>query len=256
MPNCPRCGFKKWLKTDKWYSDDIRYWRCGRCGEIHRGDAPFVRQPPKILYFDVENSLTDLYGNFGLTVRGERISHKMIRRPYFMICWSAMWVGEKDIYSGCVTQEEALSRDDKNILAPLWDLMSAADIIAGHNVKYDILSAQARFIKNGFSFPDTPKKIYDTLPMARKAWKLESYTLDFILDFLGIRTKDKMDMQDWIDIQETGDPKKLRKMLRYNKWDVRGGVKVLEILHGWSPMPQNDGMVTFRREPKDRRGEP
>jgi hypothetical protein len=253
LQNCNHCGFKKWLKTDKWNEAGIRYWKCGRCGVEQIGDTPFIRQAPKILYFDVENSLTDLYGNFGLTVRGERISHKMIRRPYFMICWSAVWVNTGKMYSGCVTQEEALSRNDKNILAPLWDLMSEADIVAGHNVSYDIKSAHAKFIKSGFSNPDTPKRIMDTLPMARKAWKLESYTLDYICEYLGIKGKDKMSMEDWIGIQETGDPKLLRKMLKYNRGDVRNGVKVLEILKGWEPNPLEFGMQTFPKEPKDKR---
>ncbi len=251
MQNCPRCYFKRWIKTDKWNKDGIRYFKCGRCGEVRIGDYPFERQTPKILYFDVENSLTDLYGNFGLTVRGERISHKMIKSPYFIICWSAMWVGSNKVYSACVTQEEAIARNDKNIMAPLWDLLDRADIIAGHNVKYDIKSAGARFIKNGFSAP-TPAKVMDTLPMARKSLKLESYTLDYICKYLGIPGKDKMSMDDWTGIQDTGDEKLLRKMLKYNKGDVRNGVRVLEILKGWQPFPAEFGMQTFPHE-KDRR---
>ena len=251
MSNCPRCGFKKWVKTDKFDSDGIRYWKCGRCGEEHEGDRPFVRQVPKILYFDVENSLTDLYGNFGLTVRGERMSHKMIRSPFFMICWSAVWVGTNKVMSAAVTQEEALSRDDKNILAPLWDLMDSADILAGHNVRYDIKSAHARFIANGFQAPEVPTKIYDTLPMARRAWKLESYTLDFICRYLWLNVKDKMNMDDWIEIQETGE--RIPKMQRYNRGDVKNGVKVLEILKGWEPLPRNSGMRSIPNDTKDKR---
>lgn len=252
MQNCPRCTFRKWIKTDKWNRDGIRFFKCGRCGTEQIGDYPFIRKQPRILYFDVENSLTDLYGNFGLTVRGERISHKMIKNPYFIICWSAVWVGTNKIYSACVTQDEAMQRDDKNILAPLWDLMNDADIIAGHNIKYDIKSAGARFIKGGFQAPD-PSKIMDTLPMARKAWKLESYTLDYICKYLGIAGKDKMGMEDWTGIQDTGDEKLLRKMMKYNRGDVRNGVKVLEILKGWTPPPSDFGMQSFKKEPKDGR---
>jgi hypothetical protein len=89
--------------------------------------------------------------------------------------------------------------------------------------------------------------------MARKAWKLESNTLDYILKYLGEEGKDKMELQDWIDIQETGDPRKLRKMMKYNRQDVRGGVKVLEILKGITPLPRNVGMKAFPNEPKDAR---
>lgn len=253
MTNCLHCGFKKWIKTGKYNEDGIRYWKCGRCGRETIGDYPFVRTPPKVLYFDVENSLTDLYGNFGLKVQGERISHKMIRNPYYMICWSALWIGQDKLYTECITQEESLRRDDKNIMAGLWNLMNEADVIAGHNVKYDIASAQARFIHNGFSPPDPPQRIMDTLPMARKAWKLESYTLDYICRYLGLPVKDKMDMGDWIDIQETGSPAKLAKMKKYNRGDVRNGAKVLQILRGWTPAPMDFGMKSIPSEPKDKR---
>jgi uncharacterized protein YprB with RNaseH-like and TPR domain len=174
---------------------------------------------------------------------------KMIRNPYYMICWSAVWVGSSKVYSATITQEEALRRDDKNIMAELWDLLDSADIIAGHNVKYDLKSAHARFIKNGFNSPAPPQKIMDTLPMARKAWKMESYTLDYICRYLGLPQKDKMELSDWIDIQETGNPKSLNKMLKYNRGDVRNGVKVLEILKGWSPMPDSFGT---KQIPNDR----
>ena len=252
MQNCPRCYFKKWLKTDKWNEDGIRFFKCGRCGKEQIGDYPFIRQEPKILYFDLEVSLSDLYGNFGLTVRGERISPKMLKNPYFIICWSAMWVGKSKMYSGCVTQEEALARTDKNILAPLWDLINEADIVAGHNVdRYDTKVLNTRFISNGFTQPEIPRSL-DTLKMARAKYKMESNTLDYICRLFGIPGKDKMSMDDWIDIQETGNPKTLKKMLKYNRGDVRNGVRVLEILKGWSSMPANFGMKSFPNDAKMR----
>ena len=86
--------------------------------------------------------------------------------------------------------------------------------------------------------------------MARKAWKLESYTLDYICKYLGIAGKDKMGMEDWTGIQDTGDEKLLRKMMKYNRGDVKNGVKVLEILKGWSPPPPEFGMQSFKKEPR------
>lgn len=256
MQNCERCYFKKWLKTGKTNEDGIPYWKCGRCGKEQLGDYPFERVQPKILYYDVEVSLSDLYGNFGLTVRGERMSHKMLKKPYFIICWSAMWVGSNRIHSACVTQKEALARTDKNILAPLWDLINKADIVAGHNLdKYDAKVVNTRFIANGFTEPMPPQRSMDTLTMARKRWKMESNTLDYICKFFGIPQKDKMSIDDWIEIQETGNPKTLAKMLKYNRGDVRNGVKVLEILKGWHPFPANFGMAVMPREPLDTRKE-
>lgn len=253
MTNCPKCYFKKWLKTGKYDSEGLQIFKCGRCGKEQSADRPFIRQNQKILYFDIENSLTDIYGNFGLTVKGERLSHEMIRNPYFIICWSAQWVGSSKILSACVTQEEAIKRDDSNILAPLWDLMNEADVLAGHNIKYDIKSANTRFIYHAYEKPEPPHSIYDTLLISRRNHRLESNTLDYLCKFLGIKGKNPMERQDWVDIQETGDPKKLKKMLTYNRADVRNGVKALEILKGWSPPPPNFGMRSIAKEPPYRK---
>ena len=252
MPNCPRCTGKKWLKTDE-IEYGIRVWKCYRCGKKVRGDEPFERQEKKVVYVDIETSLTDLYGNFGLKVPGEWISYQQIKKPFFLICWSAMVVGKSKIYSGCVTQEEALARSDKNILAPLWDLLNSADIIAGHNLKFDIPRITGRLLVNGFSKLDK-YKTYDTLKMAKRH-KFESNSLDSLCRLFGIRTKDKMDINDWIAIQETGDEKVLRKMLKYNRGDVRHGVELLNILMSWHNWPHEYGVTTFIKEPQDKRVE-
>lgn len=253
MGNCPRCYGKKWLKTGK-YKDGLRLWRCWRCGTEMQGDKPFERQEKRVLYLDIETSLTDLYGNFGLKVQGEWIGHKMVRKPFFIICWSAMIVGKSKVYSGCVTKDEALARSDKNILAPLWDLMDSADIIAGHNSdQFDIPRITGRFLVNGFGRLEK-FRTYDTKKMARKH-KFESNSLDSLCRLFGIGTKDKMDIDDWIAIQETGDEKALKKMLKYNRGDVRHGVEIFNILQRWHEWPNDYGARRFAKEPLDTRTE-
>lgn len=252
MGNCPRCGFKKWIKSKKINEDGISYWRCGRCGSEQLGDYPFIRLPKKELYLDVETSLTDIYGNFGTRVRGEWIDAEMIKRPYFIICWSALWTDKPNkVYSGCVTQEDALRYNDKNILAPLWDLLNAADIKAGHNVRaFDEKTINTRFIVNGFGEPLESKSI-DTLSIAKKKYKFERNTLDYLCTVFGIPNKVEMKRADWIAIKETGDPKTLRKMLRYNRGDVRNGAALLKILRG--NLSPDFGSRTFAKNPKDLR---
>jgi len=250
MQNCLRCGFKGWRKTGKVKSGQNVY-KCGRCGAEKAEDAPFIRTPPKELYLDIETSLTEIRGNFGTRVRGEYIHPNMIGRPYFIICWSAQWTDKNKTYSACVTQDEALAYTDKNIIAPLWDLMNRADIIAGHNIdKFDAKKINTRFKINGFDNP-LPYKTIDTLKLARKTYSFESNTLDYLFRVFGIKRKDKMCDDDWLAIKETGDPKTLRKMQRYNKGDVKGGVEVLRILRGTEK--PDFGMTKLRSDPKDKR---
>ena len=152
MPhNCPECGFQKWVKTDKVNTETgIPKWACGRCGAIVDGYRHPVRQAPKVLYLDIETSLTELR-NFGTKVPSGYLSYKMIKRPFFIICWAAAWVTDKNprVISGAVTGCEAKRRCDKRHLQDLWTLMNDADYVVGHNAKgFDIKKVETRFLIN------------------------------------------------------------------------------------------------------------
>ncbi len=253
MVNCPDCYFKRWLKTDKLSEDGIRYWKCGRCGKIVLGDRPFIRSAPRVLYLDIETSLTEVR-NYGLKVSGEWMSYKLIKRPFFIICWAALWTDKpKRIYSRCVTSDEAKAGTDKNILAPLWDLMNSADAIAGHNSdQFDIPRITGRNLINGFQKLEK-FKTYDTKKMARKH-KFESTSLDYLCELFGLPKKEEMPLQDWIDISESGNEKKLKKMQRYNIGDVRKrGFPVYNILVNYNDWANDYGYRRFPMEPKDKR---
>jgi DNA polymerase elongation subunit (family B) len=229
LVNC-RCTRRKWLKTSKW-QENRRVWKCFFCGHEQAEDEPFHRQALRVLYVDIETSLTELY-NFGLRVPGEYVNYKLLKKPMFIICWAAKIVGENKVHSACVTPEEARAGNDKNIMAPLWDLMDSADVIAGHNSdKFDLPRITGRMLANGFSKLE-PYKTYDTKKMAKKH-KFESNSLEALCRLFGLPMKDKMELEDWIKIQETGDEKTLRKMHKYCRGDVRNGVDILNILLSW-----------------------
>ena len=151
-----------------------------------------------------------------------------------------------------MSQDEALEYSDKNIMARLWDLMNSADVIAGHNInRFDAKKINARFLVNGFT-PPLPYKTIDTLSIARRKYSFESNTLDYLCTLFGLPNKDKMHIEDWDAIQDTGDPRSLRKMMKYNKGDVKNGAAILNILRENNP---ELGMRTFRKEPQDTRKE-
>lgn len=249
--NCLRCGFKGWRKTDKIH-DGRKVYKCGRCGELGVQDAPFIRVAAKELYLDIETSLTGYAGHFGKRVRGEFLSSHLMTHPYFIICWSALWTDKPNrVYRECVSHDDAILYSDKNILAPLWDLMDRADVIAGHNVaSFDAKSINTRFLVNGFESPSDYKTI-DTLKKAREKYRFEYNSLDELCLLFGVPQKKKMNIEDWIAIEKDGDEKSLRKMLTYNVGDVKNGNKILSILRGKEN--PDFGMTRFRANPKDKR---
>lgn len=249
MQNCPRCGFKKWLKTDKRNKDGIRRWACGRCGTIQDGDEPFIRISPKILYIDTEISFSAYY-NFGRNVPSQYMSPDNIIHEYYIICWAASWVGSAKVYSGVVSQNDALNWTDKNIMGELRDLMDSADVVAGHNVgRFDIPRVNTRLLLNNIHEPEK-YEVKDTLLLARKKFHFESNTLDYISKRLGFRPKDAMSGDDWRAIANTGDEKTLAKMVKYCRGDVRNGKAVYESLIGWTGTDKNFGLRTFPNDAK------
>ena len=182
---------------------------------------------PKILYLDIERSLMTFYG-YERRVNGGFISKDLIKDEAFIICWSAGWVGETKLFSACVTQREALRKDDKRVLRQLWDLIDQADLVTGHNVdNFDMKKLNNRFLIHGMGLPLASwKKSVDTLKLARKHFPFDSNSLEYISVRLGGKPKKDIRLDDWKKIVDTGDPKTLRKAETYCRGDVREGLGV------------------------------
>lgn len=215
-------------------------------------DEPFKRQTLSNLYIDIEVGYASV-SVFDLRVKGEYIPASHIEKPRYIICWSAGWVGENGkIISACVTPKDAINYDDSKILPPLLKLMEQADIISGQNVvRYDIKEINARLVYSGLS-PVFGYKTMDTLQMLRKDYRFMSNSLDFIAPIFGFRPKNGMSDKDWLAIRG-GDERTLKKMVRYNRGDVRNGMGVLESLLGLNGKPLDYYMRKLPSEPKDRR---
>ena len=224
--NCEGCLKKNMWHMSQYWEGDRRWGQCRNCGKWQLEERPQgLKIPPKVLYIDIERSLMTLYG-YELAVRSGYINKDMIRSEAFIICWAAGWVGGKGIKSACVTQAEAVRKDDRRILAELWDLMDQADIITGHNVSnFDYKKVNQRFLVHGMGLPVVSKAL-DTLKLARKHFPFESNSLEYISTHLGGLPKKDIRLEDWIRIVEYGDPATLRKAVGYCKGDVREGVNV------------------------------
>lgn len=268
MQNCTECGGKKWyakinkktglqekhvVKGDEGYEREIRIWRCYRCGHVQEEVAPPIpkhkRIGANILYFDLEVSKSMVY-NYGLKVPSRYIHPDNIVHEYYIICWAASYLGNGKVWSGCVTSEQAVNWNEKEILKPLHDLMSSADVLAGHNVDaYDMKRANTRFLLNGLE-PIIGKKTIDTLKVARQKFAFESNRLDYISQRLGFRPKDDIRDSDWQKIVRQGDKKTLQKVNKYCQGDVVNGKKILKTLLDYSGKRFGYGSVTLDAMPK------
>jgi DNA polymerase elongation subunit (family B) len=267
MQNCEQCGGRKWfshvdsktglqrkhhITTADGYEYDLRIWRCWRCGNVQEEVAPFVpveyRTIANVLYLDLEVSKSMVF-NYGLRVPSTYINPEDLYREFYIICWSASYVGKDTVWSECVTTKEAKKWDDKRILFRLHELMESADILAGHNIdKFDLRKVNARFLLNGLE-PITGKRTLDTLKIARSKFAFESNRLDYISQKLGLRPKDDIRNSDWLKIVTTGDEKTLKKVNKYCKGDVRSGKGVLEKLMKYSGKKSNYGAIALDGPP-------
>jgi hypothetical protein len=254
MTNCEICTGKRWYAklgkngTQLVNSDGLRLWRCYRCGNIQVESAiPFIpqniRRGASILYIDLEVSYSLTY-SYGLKVPSKYISPENLQKSYFIIAWSASYVGESKIYHDIVTPEDAKLWSDAKILPRLYELMLSADIIAGHNVDgYDIKRANTRFVMNNMDAV-TGKKTLDTLKIARSKFAFESNKLDYICEVLGLDGKDHISSEEWKKVMQ-GDEAVLRHVSRYNIRDVRQGKKVLARLQSYAGKSKTYGTVVL-----------
>ena len=180
---------------------------------------------PKILVFDIENSqmlvkVWQLRGN-------EYIEPKRIIKDWFVLCWSAKWLGDKEVLHSRLTGKEALKADDKRVVEDIWQLFDKAHIVIAHNGdRFDIAKLKARFLKHHLGLPSLYRSV-DTLKIARKEFRLSSNKLDYICGYLGLDVKVDTGGIDLWDKCEAGDEKALEKMDMY----CRNDVKILEELY-------------------------
>ena len=139
---------------------------------------------------------------------------------WFMICWSAKWLFEKNCMSAVLTPKEILNHNDKRITKILWDLVNEADIVIAHNaVGFDIKRINTRFLIHELP-PPAPYKVIDTLLHLRNQFANSSNKLDTINHKLGLQRKmETGGFELWSECC-SGNPTALKQMELYNIQDI------------------------------------
>jgi len=205
---------------------------------------------PKILLFDIENAPNTAY-IWGLWQ--EVISQDMLDQNWFMLCWSAKWLGQKEIYSSSLVDfpqnYKKNKEDDSLILKKLWKLLDEADIVVAHNGKqFDVRKANARFIMNGMK-PPSPYKVIDTLIEARKHFFFTSNKLNDLGKYLKVGQKvETGGFKLWKQCMD-GDLKAWAKMVQYCKNDIVLLEKIYLKLRPYMTTHPNLGVYTDNSNP-------
>jgi len=172
---------------------------------------------PKILWFDIETSLMLA---FGFSTGKQYVGWKDVKVPWHMLSWSAKWLCDTEIIGHKITGEQALERNDRDIVEFLWELIDEADIIVGHNIKgFDEGKMNTRFLNFDMP-PPSPYQMIDTYRVVRKNFKMISNSLDYAGRFMVDDQKDPTKKRLWKRCFG-GDEEALEYMLTYNKQDVR-----------------------------------
>jgi DNA polymerase elongation subunit (family B) len=192
---------------------------------------------PKVLIFDIETAPMVAYV-WGL--RDQNISLNQIRNDWYVLAWSAKWLGDPPSKVMYKDQRHAKHiENDKQILIPLWKLLDEADIVVTQNGKnFDGPKLNARFITHGMN-PPSPYKHLDTYQIVRRVAKFTSNKLEYLTDKLCTKYKklshsEFPGMSLWTECLK-GNKKAWEAMKKYNIHDVLSTEEFYTKIRAWAP---------------------
>lgn len=166
----------------------------------------------KLLLLDIETA-PNVAHVWGLFKQNIAIS-QLIDSSYVM-CWSAKWLGEPEIFFDSVRKSGA-----KRMLKRIHALLTEADAVIHYNgARFDIPTLNKEFLLQGMSPPASYQQI-DLLRTARKQFRFPSNKLDYVAKSLKLGEKTKHSGHDlWVRCL-AGQQEAWDQMEEYNKNDV------------------------------------
>ena len=188
----------------------------------------------KILILDIETSpiLAYVWG-----IRDQHIGLDQIHTDWYIMAWSAKWLGEKKIHYYDIRHSKP--GDDSTILIPLWKMLNEADIVITQNgKKFDSRKINARFMLNGMKRPK-PYKHFDTYLLARNiadftSNKLEYLTAKFCKKHRKLAHAKYSGWKLWIECLK-GNRSAWNEMKAYNIGDVLSTEELYLMIRAWAP---------------------
>ena len=229
---CPNCGSERTKKAGFSFklNGTRQRFKCHECQkDFYEGDVK--EEFPACLVMDIETLPIKAYtwGPWQQDIHKEQII-----ADWSVLCWSAKWLDDPRMITDCLTQKEALARDDRRICQSMWKLLDDSDVVIAQNGRrFDLPKLNTRFWKWKLGQPSS-YKIIDTLDAAKRTFGMTYNSLDYLGEYLGAGRKLKTDFQLWIDCDH-GNKDALARMSEYNQQDVILLEEVYLKMRGWIP---------------------
>ena len=225
-------GKGKLSKRFRCTREDIVYAR-NEVKNINRGKLQ--KRLPKILILDLEMAPMRAY----VWRRWkENITLDQTITDSFILCWSAKWLYDNNVYSDFLSPEEIANEDDSRITASMYNLISNADIVVAYNgKKADIPWLNSAFIRAKLP-PTKPFFIVDPYEVVKKVFGFTSNKMDAIAGYLGIEHKLETSFDLWKRCME-GSVEAMSYMVKYNRMDVKILEEIYIRLRPWIPRHPN-----------------
>lgn len=190
----------------------------------------------KILLLDIETApnVAHVWGLFQ-----QNIGINQLIDSSFVMCWSAKWLGEEEIFF-----DSFVKNTPRRMLKKIHRLLEEADVVITFNGnRFDLPTLNKEFLIYGFPPPAKPQQI-DLLKVARKQFRFPSNKLDYVAKSLGVGEKVKHAGHElWIQCLNK-DEHAWEIMEEYNKQDVRILEAVYQRLLPWIPNHPNHGLYS------------
>lgn len=198
---------------------------------------------PKILFIDIETApkLAYVYQFFKTN-----ISPKQVLSHGYIISFAAIWNDDADKH---VMYQETRTEDDSKLVKAMIKLLDEADFVVGHNAEmFDMATINARALVLGLK-PPSPYKVIDTLRAAKRYFKFESNSLEYISGVLNIKHKklshNKFPGYELFIQCMKGNDAAFVENKRYNIWDT---LTVRDVYHEMRPWIRNHPSMTVGDE--------
>jgi DNA polymerase elongation subunit (family B) len=195
----------------------------------------------KILLLDIETSPNTAHV-WGLWQ--QNVSLNQLLESSYTMCYSAKWLGEKQIYFDSVQKSTT-----KAMLEGIHGLLEQADAVVHYNgTKFDMPTLNKEFLIHKMT-PPPPIKQIDLLRVVKSQFRFPSNKLDYVAQRLSLgKKKDHEGHTLWIKCMN-GDKKAWATMQSYNIQDVVLLEKLYNKLLPWIKQPMNLSILA-----KDRKG--
>lgn len=152
---------------------------------------------------------------YTFALRDQNIGINQIKERDGMLSFASRWHGERKT-EFCAAWEVG----EKRLITRAAELLDEADVVIGWNSKrFDVRWIQAQLARVGRKRV-SPFTNVDLMLSARRFFKLPSYKLDYVAQFLGVGRKVKTGGFDlWAEVMD-GDPAARRRMRAYNIGDT------------------------------------